>query len=102
MSDMCTLKITTYTNGVSKLIHIYNMYNLSPSSYGLIDSPFTLSIIKEQLNAEVHYILLGDFNLHHPFWNDPLRSTHHAIADQLLEIIDNKNLSLTLHKSTVT
>ena len=102
LPDMCTLKIITYTNGVSKLIHIHNVYNPSSLSYGLVDSPSTLSVIKEQLDAEAHHILLRDFNLHHSFWNNPLRSTYHAIADQLLEIIDDKNLSLTLPKGTVT
>ena len=102
LPDMCTLKIITYTNGVSKLIHIHNVYNPSPLSYGSIDSPFILSVIKEQLNAEAHHILLENFNLHHPFWNDPLKSTYHAMADQLLEIINDKNLSLTLLKGTVT
>ena len=81
LPNMCTLKIITYTNRVSKLIHIHNVYNPFPLSYGSIDSLSTLSVIKEQLNAEVHHILLRDFNLYYPFWNNLLRSTYHAMAD---------------------
>ena len=33
LADVCTLKITTYTNRVSKLIHIHNVYNLFSLSY---------------------------------------------------------------------
>ena len=100
--NMSTLKITTHINGTSELIHIHNVYNPSPTSYSSVDSLSTFSAIKKQLDVEAHHILLGDFNLHYPFWNDSLKSTHHLAADHLLEIVDNKNLSLTLPKSTIT
>ena len=80
-ANMCTLKITTHVNGAPELVHIHNVYNLSPASYNSVDSPSTFSVIRNQLDAEAHHILLGDFNLHHPFWNDSLRSTHHLAAD---------------------
>ena len=103
-SDICTLKIVTSTSikSASETIHIHNIYNPSLFHYNSVDSPSTLAAIKEQLKADTHYILLGDFNLHHLFWNDSLRSTHHLAADQLLEIADVKNLLLTLPKGTIT
>ena len=99
---MCTLKIETCTEGVAEVIHIHNVYNPSPTSYSSTDSPSTLSTARSMLTQGVHHILLGDFNLHHPFWNGPSRPTQHAAADQLLDIIDEFNLSLTLPKGTVT
>ena len=101
-ADMCTLKIKTYTEGVMETIHVHNVYNPSPASYSSTDSPTTLPAARSMLTADAHHILLGDFNLHHPFWNSPSRPTQHAAADQLLEIIDDHNLSLTLPKGTVT
>ena len=100
-ADMCTLKIETCTEGAAEVIHIHNVYNPSPASYSSTDSPSTLSTVRSMLTQGVHHILLGDFNLHHPFWNGPSRPTQHAAADQLLDIIDEFNLSLTLPKGTV-
>lgn len=51
---------------------------------------------------EAYHILLGNFNLHHLFWNNSLRSTYHLAADQLLKIIDDRNLLFTLLKGTIT
>ena len=80
----------------------HNVYNPSPASYSSTDSPTTLPAARSMLTADAHHILLGDFNMHHPFWNGPSRPTQHAAAGQLLEIIDHHNLSLTLPKGTVT
>ena len=101
-ANMCTLKITTHVNRAFELVHIHNVYNPFSTSYSFVDSLSIFSVIRSQLDVETHHILLGDFNLHHPFWNNSLRSTHHLAADQLLEIVDDKNLLLTLSKSTIT
>ena len=54
------------------------------------------------MNAEEEHILLGDFNLHYPYWSSPSRPTQHAAADQLLELLEEKNFSLTLPRGTIT
>ena len=49
--------------------------------------------------------MLNDFNLHHIYWNGRSRPTQHAAADQLLDLINEHNLSFTLpkkKKKTVT
>ena len=101
-ADMCTLKIRMKIGNTSDVIHIHNMYNPSPISYSSIDSPSTLATVKRQLIAETKHILLGDFNLHHPLWNHSSRPTQHAESEQLLNIIEEANLSLTLPKGTIT
>ena len=101
-ADMCTLIIRTKIGETAEVIHVHNVYNPSPASYSSIDSPSTLPIVKHQLTTGSNHILLGDFNLHHPLWNDPSRTTQHAGADQLLNIIEESSLSLTLPKGTIT
>ena len=100
--DMCTLIIRTKIGETSEVIHIHNVYNPSPASYSSVDCPSTLPTVKRQLTAGVKHVLLGDFNLHHPLWNDSTRTTQHASADQLLDVIEEANLSLTLPKGTIT
>ena len=102
-ADICTLILHPRENdGSHKEIYIHNVYNPSPTSYSSRDSPSTLSDAQRQLSADAHHILLGDFNLHYPFWNGATRPTQHAAADQLLGIVDEANLSLTLPNGTVT
>ena len=101
-ADLCTLKLNVSTDGVTRTLHIHNVYNPSPSSYSSTDSPSTLPAVRQQLAADAQHVLLGDFNLHHPFWNGVTRPTQHAAADQLLDIVEEFDLSLTLPKGTVT
>lgn len=46
--------------------------------------------------------MLGNFDLHHPYWNGPLRLTQHTTVDQLLNIIVAAKLELTFFFGTVT
>lgn len=56
--------------------------------------------IEHALNAK--HILLGDFNLYHPYWNRPLKPIQHAAANQLLDIIEIAELKLVFFSNTVT
>lgn len=100
--DICTLKIITQTKDSIQTIHIHNVYNPLPASYFSTKSPSTLLTIKDQLTMGVYHVLFSNFNLHHPFWNGLSRPIQHAAADQLLEIVDDTNFSLTLSKGRVT
>lgn len=101
-SDMCSLALRIYAKDESKLVHIHNIYNPFPISYTSTNSPSTIPAAKIAIEAEGEHILLGDFNLHHPYWSGPSRPTSHAAANQLLELVEEKNLSLTLPKGTIT
>jgi len=46
--------------------------------------------------------VVGDFNLHHPSWNNPGRYSYHAMADKLLDHTTEKGMSLGTPEGTVT
>ena len=100
-ADLCSLAVKV-GNGPPDLINIHNVYNPSPASYSSTDSPSTIPIAKQQLQGEGEHILLGDFNLHHPYWSGPSRPTQHAAADALLEAVQSADMNLTLPRGTVT
>ena len=77
--DMSTLKIKVKIGNGTKMIHIHNVYNPSPLSTSSITSPSTLSTVLHQLQDPGEHILLGDFNLHHPYWGGAgVRGQHEA------------------------
>jgi hypothetical protein len=88
----------------TKMIRIHNVYNSSFISYTSKDNWFTLSKIMRFIVEALddHHILLKDFNLHHLFWSDSSRSTQHVATDDLLDIMQNRNLTLTLSKDSIT
>ena len=63
------------------------MYSSSPILYTSVDNLSTLPQIQDVLQKPGEYILLGDFNLHHPQWNNPGRFTYHAMADKLISLM---------------
>ena len=58
--------------------------------------------LQTALETQGEHIVIGDFNLHHPYWSGPSRPTQHAAADQLLDIVAAADLDLTLPAGTVT
>lgn len=101
-ADLCTLKIKVWNSNSASLIHIHNVYNPSPALYLSTESPSTLSKVNDALSIDtVEHILLGDFNLHHPYWSEPSRLTQHAAVDQLLDIIGAANMELIFSPGTV-
>ena len=61
------------------------MYNPLPPTLKTKEYPSTIPKIAEVLERAGEHILLGDFNLHHPTWNNLGRSIYHAAADALLD-----------------
>src|SRR5271154_4357783 len=73
------------------IVQIHNVYNPSPGSYSSTN-PGTLTTVRNCLESTAdgtEHILIGDFNLHHPYWSGNERLTRHMAADHLLEIIYN-------------
>ena len=83
-------------------IWIYNVYNPSPVSYISKDSPTTISKLEEAMDEDGEHIVVEDFNLHHPLWNNPGRNTYHAMVDKLLEVIGKRGMELGLPEKSVT
>ncbi len=81
---------------------MHNVYNVSFNSYASISTLFVIETIKRQLNDEKKHIILKDFNLHHLLWSDSTRSTQHDAIDQLLNVVHQTQLRLTLSSNTIT
>ena len=70
-ADYYSMEIDVITfAGVAQSIRIYNVYNPSPIFTTSRDSPFTLFKLAEGLRSgrvESTYLMIGDFNLYHPY-----------------------------------
>ena len=70
-SDIATLSLNTMCEDASVTIQIHNIYNLFPYHQIAIKTPML-----DKLVAYLHttsnklYVVVGDFNLHHPSWED--------------------------------
>ena len=69
--DLITMIIETKRGPVN----VHNVYNPSPRSYRSTEAG-TLEALRQQLRLEGQHVVVGDFNLHHPWWGD--RSTQSA------------------------
>jgi hypothetical protein len=121
--DCCSLRLRR-EEGPN--IWIHNIYNPSPSSVndpsppqfidslqgslnldGSLNSDSSMNTeepphVEGLLNRSGEHIVLGDFNLHHPSWNNHGRFTYHASSDALLEWAARRQLKLTLPADSVT
>jgi len=94
--DLIHLKLSLTDDLRTRMVHIFNIYNPSPLSYGSVSGPSTLPALREacQNICGEEIIILGDLNLHHPLWAHPSCLHHHATADTLLEIAQENFLDL--------
>ena len=91
--------------GVAQSIRIHNVYNPSPISTTSRDSPSTLPKLAEGLRsgrAESTHLVVGDFNLHHPYWGGGGCLIQHAMADTLIELTAETHLDLLLPTGEIT
>jgi len=80
-TDLISLKMST----TKEDIYIHNLY-IEPTTHSTKDLPPVLTSLKGLIRNRGRHIILGDFNLHHPLWNDPTYDKHHYIADDLVDI----------------
>ena len=107
--DLCSLRlllqgprIAGTPEGEDIVVWIHNVYNPSPVSLTSQDSPSTIPLLGEALQEEGEHIAVGDFNLHHPQWNNPGRYSYHAMADTLLELTEAYEMEIGLPEGSVT
>ncbi|KAL5371116.1 hypothetical protein PMIN02_013118 [Paraphaeosphaeria minitans] len=95
--DLCS--VTLRLRG-EKQLSIYNTYN--PPRYTSQQS--VLPHVRETLDKHDNdeFILLGDFNLHHPLWGGPDLQTVEPEAEDLITIIEEAALYATLAPGTIT
>ena len=89
-------------------IHIHNLYNeLDASNSPVLDDLISIlsqtAIAANNLPNEVttDHVIVGDFNIHHPSWGCKTTQADNR-APQLLEIIDEFNLTQHLPPGTTT
>jgi hypothetical protein len=103
-TNICVLTLTVRVGDVPKTIRIHNVYNSSSISYSFRDSSSTLSNARRSLIDLFanHHVLLENSNLHHSFWSESTQLTQHAAVDELLDLINEYELSLILSIEIVT
>lgn len=95
--DLTTLTITSPT--LHHKLHIINVYNeIATSTLQDLDK------IIEELDRGDEFLILGDFNLHHPMWSTRHRHANTGItaAQPLLAIVEKYNLKLMTALGTST
>ena len=83
------------------ILHIHNIYNLLSSSYNDRELSSLKNLLWMLTVSELH-ILLRDFNLHHSYWSGLRRLTQHALTDNLIEMIQEKEIKLAFSVEAVT
>ena len=93
--DIISLKIRNPNSRTT--VHLYNIYNKVGTD--------TLSALAEAMDNESphDFLILGDFNLHHPLWSPQrLRARESSRADQLLTLVEDFQLQLITVPRTAT
>jgi exonuclease III len=96
------MSITMRLAGGSRIINIHNCYNPPPRSHSEIIDLGTIETLPLALRMPGEHILLGDFNLHHPYWGGPSYPHQHVLSETLLSITRNACASLALPQGSIT
>ncbi len=96
--NVCTLKLKTIDN---RIINIHNVYNSSFVFYTFRIVLIALKTIKSKLINEKKHILLNDFNFHHSMWRKIFKSIQHHATNQLIDVVLQTRMQLTLSTSTI-
>ncbi len=96
--DVCTLILRIVDDNV---INIHNVYNSSLIFYISRIVLIVIKTIKNKLNDEKKHILLKDFNLHYSMWRRIFKSTQHDAANQLIDVVLQTRMQLTLSINTI-
>ena len=101
--DICSVEIETKTTaGETRKIVVHSVYNPSPVSMTATEGPSSLPELTQALDRDGEHIVMGDFNLHHPYWTGPRSFSAHAMADKLINITTAARLDLLLPPGTIT
>jgi hypothetical protein len=94
--------VTLRLIGGTQMINVYNVYNPPPTSHNDETGIATFIALNDALTMPGRHIVVGDFNLHHPWWCEPTYAHQHRIADRLLNIMRDTSLELALPRGTIT
>src|SRR3981081_3537100 len=73
-----------------------------PCSYSTTEYNTPIPALSELLSKPGEHILLGDLNLHHPWWCGPRNPATHKAADQLIDTLQTHDMQLALPNGLVT
>ncbi len=96
--DVCTLRLRIVDD---RVINIHNVYNSSLIFYISRVVLIVIETIKSKLNDEKEHVLLKDFNLHHSMWEKIFKSTQHDATNQLIDVVLQTRMQLTLSINTI-
>ncbi|KAA6411453.1 MAG: hypothetical protein FRX48_04733 [Lasallia pustulata] len=99
LRDLATLDLQYMEQEQKKRLHIHNIYREAIRG----DITETLDQLNSLFNEdpEGQHLVVGDFNLHHPTWGR-VEIEGDREAEQLLTIIDERQLTLLLPQGSVT
>ena len=102
-TDYCSIGIEVKNGaGAATTIRIHNVYHPCPISTTSMDGSSTLPRIAEVLGQGGPHLLLGDFNLHHPYWGGSRCFSRHAMSDTLVDIVTQAQMDMFTEPGTVT
>ncbi|THC87470.1 hypothetical protein EYZ11_013084 [Aspergillus tanneri] len=98
--DVQELELTDADGRTVRVFNIYNQHReVGTATLDLLNSLTNLTNHTDRTNP--HFLLLGDFNLHHPVWGGE-GAERDQEGDQLLELMDKKHLDLWLEPGVTT
>ena len=97
----CTVTIDLGREDQAAEIKIHNVYN---PNHTVENRQSVLSQLRRVLESaqQTEQIVLGDFNLHHEMWGGPNVPKTEAEAEDLVDIMEDYNLTSTLIPGTIT
>ncbi len=97
--DLITLDLQYMEHKQRKCLHIHNIYREAIRG-DVTETLERLNNLFEE-DSDGQHVVVGDFNLHHPAWGG-LGIEGDREAEQLLTIIDERQLSLLLPQGSIT
>jgi hypothetical protein len=85
---------TLYIDLLDHTLHIHNLYSMPPGSERTTEYNTPIPLLRDALEAPGEHLLIGDFNVHHPWWSGIHNPTQHDAADQLIDEVRLANLQL--------
>lgn len=98
--DLSTLQLR-WGDEENEEVVIHNIYNPVPT---LEPANSTLSMLQTAMEQwrQAEQIVVGDFNLHHPYWGGLMAQRADPEAEEALRLIENFDLALLYEAGTVT
>jgi len=96
--DVCSLRLQL----TDTVLWIHNFYNQPPGSHYITNYPSSLAILPDLLGRQGEYLVLGDFNLHYPFWSGPRNPASHLAANPMVKTLLERDLVLATPRGMIT